>query len=71
MTINVPVAAPITNGEEVLRRFPTQVRLEFHHYPIISAHPNAMAAAMAAEAAGEQDHYWEMHDLLYQHQKDS
>ena len=56
--------------EEVLRRFPTQVRLEFHHYPIISAHPNAMPAAMAAEAAGDQNHYWEMHDLLYQHQKD-
>lgn len=56
--------------EEVLHRFPTQVRLEFHHYPIISIHPNAMPAAIAAEAAGEQNHFWEMHDLLYQHQED-
>ncbi len=55
--------------QEILHRFP-DVRLEFHHYPLISIHPNAMAAAKAAEAAGEQGHYWEMHDMLFEHQQD-
>ena len=39
---------PIVN--EVMKRYPTQVRLEFHHYPLVNLHPSAMAAALAAEA---------------------
>jgi protein-disulfide isomerase len=54
--------------KEILSRYPDKLRLEFHHYPLISVHPNAMIGAMAAEAAGEQGHYWEMHDALYEHQ---
>ena len=54
--------------KEILNRYPKQLRLEFHHYPLISIHPNSMAASMAAEAAGEQGHYWEMHDLLFEYQ---
>jgi protein-disulfide isomerase len=54
--------------KELLNRYPQQVRLEFHHYPLISLHPNAMAAALAVEAAGEQSRYWEMHDLVFEHQ---
>ena len=52
--------------QELLARYPQQVRLEFHHYPLISIHPNAMAASMAVEAAGEQGKYWEMHDLVFE-----
>src|SRR5207249_9363805 len=36
----------------------------FHHFPITPIHPNAFAAAVAAEAAGDQGRYWAMHDLL-------
>ena len=54
--------------EEVLRRYPDKVKLEFHHYPLIQMHAHALAAAMAAEAAGDQGKYWEMHDMLYKHQ---
>ena len=54
--------------KELLSRFPDQVRLEFHHYPLVSIHPNAMAAATAVEAAGEQGKYWEMHDLVMENQ---
>src|SRR5215471_3648828 len=54
--------------KEILNRYPQKLRLEFHHYPLISMHPNSMGAAMAAEAAGEQGHYWEMHDALFEHQ---
>jgi len=56
--------------KEVMSRYPQKLRLEFHHYPLISIHPNSMAAAMAAEAAGEQGHYWEMHDALFEHQQE-
>src|SRR5215510_1388424 len=30
--------------KEILSRYPTQLRLEFHHYPLINIHPNSMAA---------------------------
>jgi len=52
--------------QELLPRYPQQVRLEFHHYPLISIHPNSMAASLAVEAAGEQGRYWEMHDLVFE-----
>lgn len=42
----------------------------FRNYPLTSMHPNAKAAAAAAEAAGLQDKYWQMHDLLYERQSD-
>ena len=56
--------------EEVLQRYPDKVKLEFHHYPLIQMHPYALLAAKAAEAAGEQGKFWEMHDKLYQHQSE-
>jgi len=59
--------APVV--QEVLNRYPKQVRLEFHHYPLISIHPNSMAASLAAEAAGEQGKYWEMHDQIFEYQE--
>lgn len=43
-------------------------RFVFRNYPLSSLHPNAPAAAEAAEAAAAQGKFWEMHDLLYQQQ---
>ena len=40
----------------------------FRHFPLSGAHPHAMLAAEAAEAAGAQGKFWAMHDLLYTHQ---
>ncbi len=40
----------------------------FRHFPITAAHPHAMLAASAAEAAAVQGRFWQMHDLLYEHQ---
>jgi protein-disulfide isomerase len=37
----------------------------FRHFPVRSSHPRAWAAACAAEAAGMQGHFWEMHDMLF------
>jgi protein-disulfide isomerase len=55
--------------EELIRRFPDQFRFEFHHFPLTAIHRNAMSAAIAAEAAGEQNHFWEMHRILFLEQK--
>lgn len=44
------------------------VRYIWRHLPLTDVHPNAQLAAEAAEAAGEQGAFWEMHDLLFQHQ---
>ena len=41
-----------------------QLRFVFRHFPLDSVHPNARRAAEAAEAAGAQGMFWEMHDLL-------
>jgi protein-disulfide isomerase len=45
-----------------------EIRLAFRHYPLSGIHPHAQQAAEAAEAAGTQGRFWEMHDLLFQNQ---
>ena len=42
----------------------------FRNFPLTSIHPNAMISAEAAEAAGAQGKYWQMHDLLYAKQSE-
>lgn len=44
------------------------VQFEFKHFPLVQRHPNSIAAHRAAEAAGKQGKFWEMHDILYQRQ---
>jgi len=53
----------------VLERFDGRVRFVFRHFPVESAHPHAMHAAQAAEAAGGQRKFWQMHDLLFENQR--
>ena len=50
----------------VLRQFPGTVRLVYRHFPIETAHPHALMAAEATEAAAAQGRFWEMHDRLMQ-----
>jgi Na+/H+ antiporter NhaA len=52
---------------ELLREF-GDVRYVWRHLPLNDVHPQAQLAAEAAEAAAEQDAFWEMHDLLFDHQ---
>ena len=47
---------------------PLELQLIFRHFPVRSSHPRAWAAAGAAEAAGAQGHFWEMHDALFEDQ---
>lgn len=44
------------------------VRLAFRHFPLNNVHPHASVAAQAAESAGAQGKFWEMHELLFEHQ---
>jgi protein-disulfide isomerase len=48
---------------------PEKVQVIFREFPL-PAHTHALAAAYAAEAAGLQGKFWEMHDILYEHQAD-
>ena len=45
-----------------------RVRFVFRHFPLAQAHPHARLAAEAAEAAGAQGRFWEMHDTLFSNQ---
>lgn len=42
------------------------IRLVFRHFPLFTVHPFALTAALAAEAAGK--HFWQLHDVLFEHQ---
>ncbi|MEK8225402.1 thioredoxin domain-containing protein [Oerskovia sp. M15] len=59
-------AAPILRA--VVEESGGQVRLVFRHFPLFEVHPYALTAALAAEAAGAQGRFWEMHDVLFAHQ---
>jgi protein-disulfide isomerase len=52
----------------LLERFPGQVRFIFRHFPLEQAHPHALLAAEASEAAAAQGMFWQMHDSLFQNQ---
>lgn len=54
--------------KEVKEKYGDKITFQFRHFPIISAHPNAMIAHRAAEAAAKQGKFFEMHDLLYENQ---
>jgi Na+/H+ antiporter NhaA len=53
---------------EVVKEFGDDLRYVFRHLPLADVHPNAQLAAEAAEAAAAQGKFWEMHDLLFDHQ---
>lgn len=53
---------------EVRKAFGPNLRFVFRHYPLRDTHPHAELAALAAEAAGSQGKFWEMHDRLFEHQ---
>src|SRR5947209_17938412 len=44
------------------------LRIAYRHYPFSGIHPQAQLAAEAAEAAGAQNRFWEMHHVLFENQ---
>lgn len=55
--------------KQVKVNFGDKITFQFRNFPLVQIHPNAMAAHRAAEAAANQDKFWEMHDMLYERQK--
>ncbi|MEO6315264.1 MAG: thioredoxin domain-containing protein [Chitinophagaceae bacterium] len=47
----------------------SQVKFVFRQYPLPALHPMALDAAVAAEAAAQQNKFWYMHDMIYENQK--
>jgi protein-disulfide isomerase len=45
-----------------------RLRFVFRNFPLTQVHPHAQLAAEAAEAAGAQNRFWEMHERLYENQ---
>lgn len=60
-------------GNEVVKKirqhYKEKLRFVFRHFPQTNVHPHAEAAAEVAEAAGEQDKFWEMHETLFENYK--
>jgi protein-disulfide isomerase len=54
--------------KEVRKVLGDDLRFVFRHFPTVGAHPHSLRAAEAAEAAGAQGKFWEMHDQLFKHQ---
>lgn len=54
--------------KEVKAKYKADITFQFKHFPLQQIHPNARAASRAAQAAANQNKFWEMHDLLYEQQ---
>ena len=53
---------------EITEKYKDKVTFIFRNLPLTNIHSNALAAATAAEAAGKQGRYFDMHDVLFQSQ---
>ena len=54
--------------KEIKQQYGDKIAFQFRHFPLTQIHPNAFVASRAAEAAGKQGKFFEMHDLLYENQ---
>ncbi len=55
--------------KKIQQLFGSQIRFVFRNFPLAESHPYATIAAIAAEAAGLQNKYWSMHDLIFEYQQ--
>lgn len=58
--------APVV--KQLAEKYKNDLAFVYRNYPLTSSHPNALAAATAAEAAAKQGKFFEMSELLYQNQ---
>lgn len=52
----------------LMSEFGTHISLTYRNFPLRQVHPNSQISAQAAEAAGMQGKFWEMHSLLFEKQ---
>jgi len=55
--------------KRIQKRLGNRLRFVYRNLPLAELHPNATAAAELAEAAATQGKFWEMHDMLFEHQR--
>lgn len=55
--------------EKIMKEFGEAISLTFRNFPLTNLHQFAFGAAIAAEAAGKQEKYWEMHNLIFANQR--
>jgi protein-disulfide isomerase len=60
------MAHPIVKAAQ--QRLGAELRFVFRNFPLREIHPHAQHAAEAAESAGAQGKFWEMHDTIFEHQ---
>jgi protein-disulfide isomerase len=60
------MAYPIVKRAQ--RELGSQLCFVFRNFPLAESHPHARLAAQAAETAGAQGKFWEMHGMLFEHQ---
>jgi protein-disulfide isomerase len=60
------MAFPIVKAAQ--QKLGDQLRFVFRNFPLREIHPHAHHAAEAAESAGAQGKYWQMHDTIFEHQ---
>lgn len=56
--------------KQVIAEYKDKIRFVYRHFPLTQIHQNALAASYAAEAAAQQDKFFEFHDLLFENQSD-
>lgn len=54
--------------KELMEEYGDSIRFEYRHFPLVNIHPQAVPAARAAEAAGQQGKFWQMHDKIFENQ---
>jgi protein-disulfide isomerase len=55
--------------KKLLKKFSGEVKFVFRNFPLSEMHEYALPAAIVAEAASLQDKFWEMHDAIYENQR--
>ncbi len=56
--------------KKVVDSYGDKIKFVYRNYPLVRNHQNSYAASVAAEAAGFQDKFWEMQDLIFSNQSD-
>ena len=64
-----PCGALYPELKKIESEYGSRLRVIFRERPLMQIHANALTAARAAEAAGVQGRFWDMHDKLYENQK--
>ncbi len=59
-------AGSFSTVEKIVEKYGDRIAFVFREFPLTQIHPNAYAAASAAESAGLQGKFWEMYRMLYQ-----